>query len=1310
MDPHPEDKEKSQSSVDDKSATIGLETATAGKSSTAPPRTGPKIPGYEIISMLGRGGMGIVYKAMQVQLKRLVALKMVLPGDATTASHIIRFRREAEAVAKLQHPHIVQIYDIGEADGYPFFSMEYMEGGSLSKYLSARPQPPRNAAQLVQILADAMHYAHQNGIVHRDLKPGNVLLTHSPGSLSSHSSIGKPEAHVVRVEVQSADTAIKSEALDLSLWTPKISDFGLAKHMGDESGQTHTGDILGTPSFMAPEQTPGGHKLVGPVTDVHALGGILYGALTGRPPYKGATMLDTLEQVRNIEPVPPSRLQPKVPLDLETICLKCLQKDPSKRYGSAQELAEDLGRFLAGEPIRARPVGPMARTWRWCRRNPRLAVWIGLAAFFLLAGSGFSIYFGLQAGNKAREAEASLKRVEAEKRLSDRRSYGFDMQRIHEALKGGHIQVVKQRLRRQTNQPMGSHFEWFYLERLCHTDLETLDHGGQVFAIAFSPDGKFLASAGIGPDIKIWDVASGNIIARLPEKTPRVSSIAFSPDGKWLTAANFSNEIELWDVGTWKLKGKLPGHASRVNSISYSPDGKRLASAGADPKAQIWDSSTGRVLELPGHEGFVRAIAFNPAGDRVATTCYDGKLRIFDAQTGKLLEALTLAARPHGLAFSPDGGSLAVGLQNHSVKVWDTQNWKERLTLWGHRDYVRTVAFSPDSKRIVSAGQDNQINVWDGATGEPLLTLRGHDHCVEAVAFHPDGRRIASASVDKTIKLWDWQASEEQLILRGHTEGSRTQTFDKRIVRRVAFSPNGAWLASAGENCTIRLSSADSGLLKHILNDHADTIEGLAFSSDSAWLASCSDDATIKIWDARTPGGPPLRTLRGHPGPVKSVAFSPDDRRLASAGQDAVCIWKADSAGPPEQTLRHKDVLTVCFIGDGRHLASAGMDGDIQIWDVESGARLKPLPDQQKLGTIASALCDDRIAFVGADNTIKIRSLSKLDEVVVLYGHTCNVGSVEFCKDGERLISTSCCGDDHSIRIWDTATGQEVMTLPCDSAVHAVFSPDSRQLACACGDGTVRVWDARPINAEIRAQRHARSLVDFHSARSMSEAQLLGRIDADAAVSEAARTNARKLAHPSWSARMDYQAGALLAKLFAVPLFREEAIEKLKGDPGISDEVRDRAVTLATTRPENPEAFENDCQLTVHSPGLKPARYQRALREAETLCRLRPNRAESWLLLGIAQYRVGDYAKAAQTLEHPRQSEQEMEKFNGARQLAFLAMAQHHLGKREEAQGNFARLADLMQGPFPGGQEVIAEGFYREAQSLLAEKPRQPAP
>jgi serine/threonine protein kinase/tetratricopeptide (TPR) repeat protein len=363
----------------------------------APAAPGAAPPGYELLGELGRGGMGVVYKARQVSLNRTVALKMVLAGAHAGAEDLARFRTEAEAAARLQHPNIVQIHEVGEHQGAPFFSLEFVDGGSLAERLHGVPQPPREAAALVETLARAMHHAHRQGIVHRDLKPANVLLS----VVGCQLSVVSKESRL--------PSSLTTDNRQLTT-VPKIADFGLAKLLArDGAGQTHSGDLLGTPSYMAPEQAAGRLREVGPCTDVYALGAILYELLTGRPPFQGATALDTLAQVVAAEPVPPSRLQPKVRRDLETVCLKCLEKSPARRYATAEDLAEDLRRFLANEPVRARPVGPAERLGKWVRRRPALAALLGVivvASLLLLAGSWLA---AVREGRQRAEAEENFR-------------------------------------------------------------------------------------------------------------------------------------------------------------------------------------------------------------------------------------------------------------------------------------------------------------------------------------------------------------------------------------------------------------------------------------------------------------------------------------------------------------------------------------------------------------------------------------------------------------------------------------------------------------------------------------------------------------------------------------------------------------------------------------------------------------------------------------------------------------------------------------------------------------------------------------
>lgn len=784
----------------------------------------PAIAGYEVLGELGRGGMGVVYKARDLELKRVIALKMIRGGAHAGSDELTRFRAEAEAVARLQHPHVVQVHEIGEHGGLPYLSLEFVGGGSLKERLAGTPQPPREAAALVETLARAMGSAHQAGIVHRDLKPGNILLT--------------PDG------------------------TPKISDFGLAKKFDDDSGQTRTGEVLGSPSYMAPEQAAGRTRAIGPLTDVYALGAILYECLTGRPPFKGTDIRETLEQVCTSDPVPPSRFQRRLPRDLETICLKCLEKDPARRYGSATLLADDLGRFLGGEPIAARPVRLWERGVRWAKRRPAVAA-LGALLVVAIVGGYFAILWQLRKTEQARrdaddeavraskaereahdealrankaEKEAKANAATAQARERDavvaqglanqaaenrrRDLYVAHMNLVQRAWERSDILHVEELLRRQLPQPGQAdlrEFEWYYYQGMTQHG-HVLRNLPGVRALAWSPDSKTLAigcASWGGASVYLWDAVRRTPPVLLAKsKLFAVNALAFNDAGTMLAVGLGTfwgapeirtvvpGVIEVWhlpvSIGDLKAPSRLArtlsGHKYPVMGLAFTRDGG-LVSVGADIKdgqggagpvriyawdknargeIKLWDVNAGKeISRFPTDLPAVTAMTLALDGRRLVTGGLDGRVTVWAIEKGTEVNRLSIPGMPiWALALDNmgDAGHLAVGagyLDRGALRIWDLSDTaKEPRLLTGHSAGIFCLSYGPNF--LLSSGFDRTTKRWQGDS--EITTFRGHNAFILAQALAPDGRSVATGGLDQTVRIWDMQTEWQEFAGLGQGE------------------------------------------------------------------------------------------------------------------------------------------------------------------------------------------------------------------------------------------------------------------------------------------------------------------------------------------------------------------------------------------------------------------------------------------------------------------------------------------------------------------------------------------------------------
>jgi WD40 repeat protein/tRNA A-37 threonylcarbamoyl transferase component Bud32 len=972
---------------------------------------------YDLLEEIARGGMGVVYRARQRKLGRIVAVKMMLAGSLAGKEFVQRFRTESAAAAILQHPNIVAIHDVGVHDGRHYFSMDYVEGQNLAQLVGQHPLAPARAARYVEAIAAAIHYAHERGILHRDLKPSNVLI----------------------------------DAND----QPRITDFGLARRLDGDSSLTLSGQVLGSPNFMPPEQAGGGRGKVGRPSDVYALGGILYHLLTARAPFQAESLEHTIDQVLNAEPVSPRLLNPSIPRDLETITLKCLEKEPSRRYQTAQELADELGRFLRREPIHARPITAPEKLLRWGRRKPVLALLIVLLHLVGAVGLAGIVW--------------QWRRAEQQRLATQHQLYVANMNVVQHRWEQNYVSRARELLE-TTATATERGFEWYYWQRQMHQELKALrGHTGPILAVAYSPDGQRIVTGSADHTAKVWDAARGKELLTLRGHTEPVKSVAFSPDGQRILTGSWDNTAMLWDATNGTRLRILKGHEAAIFSVAFSSNGQRIVTGSQDKTAKVWDAVTGtNLLSFYGHSNGVWAVAFSPDGQRIVSGGWDQTARVWDATNSNELSTLVgHRGAVLSVAFSPGGQSVVTGSQDHQVKVWDATHGAALRTLRGHGASVFSVGFSPDGKWIISGSGDQTARVWDAADGEELRAFKGHGSQIGSVALSPDGQRIVTGGgavrfspdgrffdpnieEDPTAKVWDAGGSMEVLTLEGHT----------KAVTSVDFSADGRWVVGGSLDGTAKVWDVLTGQRISSVRAQGTPIRAVAFLPDGKRFVTGSFDGTASVWDVAS--RKELRKLVGHSNRVFSVAVSRNGRIATGSWDGTVKLWDA-ATGKPLLTFpdRGGNVYTVAFSPDGLRMVSASGDAaaNVNVWEANSGKPLLTFQPSVKIWSAAFSRDGRRIVTGTHGLTAKVWDAASGKEQLTLIGHTEHIHAAVFSPDGRRIVTGSA---DQTAKLWDAATGEELLTFKGHSDwIHAVaFSPDGKRIVTGSGDRTIKVWEA----------------------------------------------------------------------------------------------------------------------------------------------------------------------------------------------------------------------------------------------------------
>jgi WD40 repeat protein len=1024
---------------------------------------------FHILRELGRGGFGIVYLAHDSQLGRRVALKVPRADIVHSAELRQRFQQEARAAAGLDHPNLVPVYESGEVDSLCYIVSAYCPGINLADWMRGRtePVPFADAARIIRSLADGVQHSHSKGILHRDLKPANVLLVTM--DISSGSNGGR------RSELPSTNRAL------LSACQPKITDFGLAKLSGADV-QTKTGTTMGTPAYMAPEQATAYKSEVGPAADVYSLGVMLYELLTGRPPFVADSPIEVMLAVQKEEPVPPSRLRQRLPRDLDTICLKCLEKEPHRRYASAKSLAEDLGRYLAGNSIVARPLGVFGRSFRWGRRRPATAALLAMLMLTLTAGVSGIGWQWWRADNHAHQA-----RVDRDVARLAQRQAGHDRDAAQQSQKKEAEALDRHRIIRAYDEWQSDNsqaardllrdavarkdtWEYRYVDRLCNLGLFVDEHESAIGGAAFTPDGGTLISASRDGVVLSHDLLSGKTESAsiLVDRPGSISRMSLNRrDGRQLATTTTSGMILIWDLQQRKVATSWKAHnAATYLPLAYSPRGRYLATA-AEMSVKVWDVAEQKEVHAFRNTHRILDMCWSPDKRFLVYSAFAmNSVRIREIATGEETKIPTVRWMATSVAFSPDGKRVAWAGIDGLVSVYDaTDSFRQIATLSGTPGYQSCLAFSPDGRSIVAGSRNGPARMWQVETGQLISTIHGHSSGVRDVAFSPDGSLLATVGADRRIIVSD---------LLDYQEVSSLIDFTPWRLHAATFSADGRRLLAA----TNQFRLFDVERRSAISTTPVAMAISVAAHPKDDQFAGGDETGKVRILD-KLGKETASRQMKGYP---LALRYVEEGRRLLVAGWDnAVYSWIPGSTDAPELVLGPLGGANRRRSWQGDCLAAFSSAGDLLVyvergqppvvWDLKTREKLATLEEvPASITSIALDRDGRQLALGGRKGEVQIRDVRSGRLTATLIGHPLELTGLAFTPDGSRLASSA---GDGVVKLWDPLAAVEVLSLRGHATYDSIlaFSPDGELCVVGGWDGFLRMWNIRDPHSETEESR-----------------------------------------------------------------------------------------------------------------------------------------------------------------------------------------------------------------------------------------------